>query len=109
MMRTTPCPRRPASALDRTAYQGMPTITSEDLTMAIAGLPIASPNSSTASFVIEAVITRPVAISILTWEVVAPFVMATTLPGMTLRAETFKGRSGRELSEPYRPVCGPLL
>ena len=56
---------------------------------ALAGLPTASPRSSTASLVIEAVITAPDPISIFTWAVVAPMVIAITLPASTLRAESF--------------------
>ena len=66
-------------------------MTSDDLMIANAGFPMANPRSSTDSFVIEAVTTKPAATSILTWDVVAPYAMATTLPGMTFRAETFIG------------------
>jgi hypothetical protein len=78
-----------AAARARTRRQSTATMTSDALMTALAGLPTASPKDSTASLVMEAVITAPEAISIFTWAVVAPRVIAITLPGRMLRAESF--------------------
>ncbi|MND09050.1 hypothetical protein D3C83_320970 [compost metagenome] len=53
--------------------------------MAEAAMPTLSFNSSTASLVIEAVTTAP-PMSIVTWDVVAPFFTSTILPFRMLRA-----------------------
>jgi hypothetical protein len=60
-------------------------ITSDDLTTAVACLPTAKPRSSTASLVMDDMMTKPGAISILTWAVVAPRLTETILPGKTPR------------------------
>ena len=57
--------------------------------IADAASPTLSASSSTASLVIDAVITAPPAISIRTCDVVAPRLTSTTLPARTLRAESF--------------------
>jgi len=76
-----------AAARARTRRQSTATMTSDALMTALAGLPTASPKDSTASLVMEAVITAPEAISIFTWAVVAPRVIAITLPGRVARGK----------------------
>src|SRR5580658_3562860 len=65
------------------------TITSDALMTAIASSPILRPRSSTASLVIDEVITTPLPISIRTCAVVWPFCTATTLPLIWFRALSF--------------------
>src|SRR5262249_903492 len=58
----------------------LPTMTSEAFIIAHASSPTLRPRSATASLVMEAVIIDPCPISMLTCDVVAPAVTATTLP-----------------------------
>ena len=70
-----------------------------------AGLPTSRPSASTASLVIEAVTTVSMPTSIFTCAVVAPLVIATTVPGRMLRAESF---IERDLVE-QRDGCGAFI
>src|SRR5205823_10911369 len=72
--------RRQAGDQGAAVDQSTPTITSLALITAVAALPFASFNSSTASLVIEAVTMTPPPISIRTWDVVAPLATSVIVP-----------------------------
>src|ERR1700722_2643579 len=72
--------RRGRAVKHRHRRYSVATMTSDALITAIAASPTLRPSSSTASLVIDEVITTPLPISIRTCAVVWPFCTATTLP-----------------------------